>query len=173
MFLYHVSEEDNIEVFLPRIPDRDDLDKTTGLVWAIDELRLPNFLTPRNCPRVTYHIGKTASAEDIEKCFSSKNLRHVVIIEQAWFEIMTNTRLFLYQFDESGFELQDDAAGYYVSKQTQTPVAKYEIDDLFAALFQRNAELRVVDNLWDIADKIKQSTLTWSLCRMGYAQPRK
>lgn len=56
MRLFHVSEESDIREFIPRIPDRDDLDKNVGLVWAINEKRLPNFLTPRNCPRVTYYI---------------------------------------------------------------------------------------------------------------------
>lgn len=37
MRLFHVSEESNIQAFEPRIPTRDDLDKTVGLVWAIDE----------------------------------------------------------------------------------------------------------------------------------------
>lgn len=49
MRLFHVSEESDIQKFEPRIPSRNDLDKTVGLVWAIDEKRLPNFLTPRNC----------------------------------------------------------------------------------------------------------------------------
>lgn len=34
MRLFHVSEEANIEVFYPRTPNRNDLDKTAGLVWA-------------------------------------------------------------------------------------------------------------------------------------------
>lgn len=45
-------------------------------------------------------------------------------------------------------------------------------NDLFSELIKRNVEIRVVDNLWDIADEVKMSTLNWSLCRMGYAQPR-
>ena len=48
----------------------------------------------------------------------------------------------------------------------------YRIDDLFMELFNRNAELRIVDNLWSIADEIKQTTLNWSMCRMRNAQPR-
>lgn len=59
MRLFHVSEESNIEVFNPRTPTRNDLDKNVGLVWAIDEERLPNFLTPRDCPRVTITLAKT------------------------------------------------------------------------------------------------------------------
>ena len=69
MKLFHVSEENNIEVFNPRSPTRNDLDKCVKLVWAIDEARLPNFLTPRNCPRVTYHIGQNSSSDDIRKYF--------------------------------------------------------------------------------------------------------
>ena len=51
MRLYHVSEDPDILVFHPRLPNRDDLDPATGLVWALDEERLPKFLTPRDCPR--------------------------------------------------------------------------------------------------------------------------
>ena len=64
MRLFHVSEEADIEIFYPRIPARSDLDKNVGLVWAIDEERLPNFLTPRDCPRVTYYINKNTNETD-------------------------------------------------------------------------------------------------------------
>ncbi len=79
MRLFHVSEESDISEFFPRTPTRDDLDKKLGLVWAIDEDRLPNFLTPRNCPRVTYYVGKDTTAEDKRKFFSSSN------VMLAWF----------------------------------------------------------------------------------------
>lgn len=71
MRLFHVSEESGIRVFEPRIPLRKDLDQTVGLVWAIDEKRLPNFLTPRDCPRVTYHVGENTTEEDRKRFFSS------------------------------------------------------------------------------------------------------
>ena len=172
MRLYHVSEDPDILVFHPRLPKRDDLDPATGLVWALDEERLPNFLTPRDCPRVAYHVGSRTSAGDRERFFSSSRARHALVLEQKWFDAMRNTRLYLYVFDGDGFELQDSVAGYYVSKCTQVPVARQEVDDLFGALFQRHVELRVVENLWDIADRVRSSSLNWSLCRMGYAQPR-
>lgn len=172
MRLFHVSEEENIEIFLPRIPDRNDLDKTVGLVWAIDERRLPNFLTPRNCPRVTYHIGKNTSESDKDRFFTSSTVNHVVVIEHDWFDRMRNTTLYLYEFDPSDFELQDEIAGYYVAKTAQKPIAKYKIDDLFAELTARNIEIRITDNLWKIADEVKTSTLNWSLCRMKNAKIR-
>lgn len=172
MRLFHVSEESDILEFLPRIPDRNDLDKSVGLVWAINEKCLPNFLTPRNCPRVAYHIAKNTTEQDKVKFFSSPKQTHVVIIEAKWFDIMKETTLYLYEFDTSDFVLQDDVAGYYVSKSTQKPIAKYKCNALFSELIKRNIEVRIVDNLWSIADEIKLSTLDWSLCRMGYAQPR-
>lgn len=170
MRLFHVSEEDNIEVFEPRIPIRDDMDKSIGLVWAIDEKRLPNFLTPRNCPRVAYHVGKDTTESDRRKFFTSKSVTYVVVIESDWFEKMKNTTLYLYEFDIDDFVLQDDVAGYYVAKTTQIPKAKYQLNDLFGELIKRNVEIRVVDNLWDIAEEVKTSTLNWSLCRMTYAK---
>ena len=73
MRLFHVSEENNIKVFEPRIPLRADIDNTKGLVWAINEECLPNFLTPRNCPRVTYYSTDKSSKEDKQRYFSSKS----------------------------------------------------------------------------------------------------
>ena len=173
MRLFHVSEEADIEVFCPRTPTRNDLDKNISLVWAIDEDRLPNFLTPRDCPRVTYHIGKNTSENDKRKYFTSETVKHVVVIEKDWFDRMKNTTLFLYEFDITDFELQDEIAGYYVSKTSQTPIAKQQVTDLFSELMQRNVEIRIVDNLWKIADEIKASTLNWPLCRMNNAKDRR
>lgn len=172
MRIFHVSEDPNIEVFHPRIPNRSDLDNSVGLVWAIDEKRLPNFLTPRDCPRVTYYINEGSSEIDKKLFFSSSSVNHAIAIESNWFDRMTSTTLYLYEFDASDFELQDKVAGYYVSKTTQRPIAKYRVSDLFSELINRNVEIRIVDNLWDIADRIKSSTLNWSLCRMKNAKPK-
>lgn len=121
MRLFHVSEEPDIEVFEPRIPDRDDMDKNVGIAWAIDEERLPNFLTPRNCPRVTYHLNSKTSNSDKEKFFSSPSVKHAVVIEGKWFDTMRSTTLYIYEFDTESFVLQDSNAGYYVSKSSQKP----------------------------------------------------
>lgn len=172
MRLFHVSEEADIGEFEPRIPDREDLDKKAGLVWAIDEARLPNYLTPRNCPRIAYHVGKNTSKIDVKRFFSSPTITHTVVIENKWFDIMRSTVLYLYEFDSNDFVVQDDVAGYYVAKSHQKPKATHELDDLFLELIRRNVEIRIVDNLWSIADDVKESTLNWSLCRMAFAQPR-
>ncbi|MBQ7296338.1 MAG: hypothetical protein IJW86_09150 [Clostridia bacterium] len=170
MRLFHVSEEENIKVFYPRIPDRNDLDKNVGLVWAIDEERLPNFLTPRDCLRVTYHVNENTDEYDKNKFFTSSSVTHAVIIESTWFEKMKNTSLYLYEFYTDDFILQDNVAGYYVSTSMQIPKAKIRVTNLFEELIKRNVEIRIVDNLWEIADEVKKSTLNWSLCRMNNAK---
>lgn len=172
MRLFHVSEDPHIMEFRPRTPTRQDLDPSVGLVWALAESHLPNFLTPRNCPRVCFQAGPGTSAEDRERFFLSDTVSYVVVIEQGWFAKMSSTTLYLYEFDPSGFILQDSSAGYYIATETQRPIAQHRIDDLFAELFSRGVELRVTDNLWGIGDRVKRSTLIWSLCRMGYAKPR-
>jgi len=170
MRLFHVSEESDIKLFEPRIPTRTDIDTTKGLVWAINEKCLPNFLTPRNCPRVCYHIGEHTSEADKLTFFSSKSCSHVVVIENKWFEAMQNTTLYLYEFDASEFTLLDEIAGYFTSVKPQIPIHKIEVVNLFAEQFRRNVELRLVDNLWDISREIQQTTLNWSLCRMKFAK---
>lgn len=170
MRLFHVSEESDLHVFEPRLPKRKDLDPEVGLVWAIDETHLPNFLTPRDCPRVAYLAVEETSPEDIGRFFTSPTATHAVVIEQGWFERMRNTTLYLYEFETEDFVLQDEAAGYYVSTRTQIPKQKHVVDDLFEELFSRNVELRVTDRLWKIAEEVQRSTLHWSLCRMKNAQ---
>ena len=166
MRLYHVSEESNIIQFSPRIPTREDMDKSKGLVWALIEKCLPNFLTPRDCPRVTYHASKGTTLGDITKFFSSTS-RHCVAIEHGWYERMIKTTLYLYEFDPSTFYLQDQCAGFYVSDQTQIPISVTKIDNLFDELFKRDIEVRILNNLWSLAEEVKKSTLNWSLCRMA------
>jgi len=167
--LFHVSEEDNISVFIPRIPKRQDLNQMKGLVWAINEVCLPNFLTPRNCPRVTYHCNENTTENDKEMYLSSKTISHVVAIEHKWFEMMKNTTLYLYEFETKDYYLQDRGAGYYVSEKAQVPINKIVINDLFQELINRKVEVRIIDNLWDLCEKIKNTSFDWSMCRMEFA----
>jgi len=172
MRLFHISEEPDITQFVPRLPARKDLDPSKGLVWAINEQCLSNFFTPRECPRVTYHVDENTSEEDIARFFSSRS-RRCVTIEQAWFERMRTTALYIYEFDPANFYLQDACAGYYVSEYSETPIGETRIDDCFGALFERNIEVRLIDNLWDFADAVKTSTLRYSICDFALAMPRK
>ena len=172
MRLFHVSEEPDIIEFVPRLRSKySTCDMEKGLVWALNERCLPNFLTPRDCPRVTFHARKNTTNDDMLKFFSSP-ARHCVAIENAWYERMTKTNLYIYEFDTKNFYVHgDDAAGYFVSEQTETPISVIKCDDLFGELFKRNVEVRILNNLWQLGEAVKESTLNWSLCRMINAQP--
>jgi len=171
MRLFHVSEESNITQFIPRIPLRNDLDKSKGLVWAINEHCLPNFFTPRECPRITYHASNQTTEDDLLRFFSS-SFHHCIIIEHAWYEQMKKTTLYLYEFDPTNFYLQDEIAGYYVSEHIEIPIEKIQVNDLFYELFKKNIEVRIINNLWVFADNVKKSSLNYSICDMAKTQPR-
>ncbi|BCJ96657.1 hypothetical protein acsn021_42260 [Anaerocolumna cellulosilytica] len=170
MRLFHVSEESSIKIFYPRLPLRKDLDPNTGLIWALHERCLPNFLTPRDCPRIAYHSESTTTPEDRDKFLSSQSCKHVVVVEHSWYDIIKQTTLYLYEFDATSFELQDETAGYYVSKSSQIPINKIVVTDIMKELRERNVELRFVDSLWDMASAIQKSSMKWSLCRMANAK---
>jgi len=158
--LFHVSEEPDIQVFVPRLPKRKDLDQSVGLVWAVDEARLPNFLTPRDCPRVTYHIGENTSDSDKERFFSSSGVSHCVVVEHRWLEAMRSTSLFLYEFDTVDFELQDSVAGYYVSRKAQYPKGKcayetmHKIKRTLRAILSHAKKQRLINDNYASADYI-------------------
>lgn len=172
MRLFHISEESSIEIFKPRIPKRSDLNQSCGLVWAIEERCLANFLTPRDCPRVAYHANPDADPQELARFFSSPASPYVVAIEHGWVRRMREAALHLYEFNPSGFTLQDKTAGYHTSTDPQIPIGHTVIDNVFEALAARNVELRILPELWPLADAVRLSGLYWSLCRMSNALPR-
>ena len=173
MRLFHVSEDGNIERFVPRPPTRTDLDPNIGLVWALCERTLPNFLTPRDAPRVCFHAHERTPPSLVERLFSFPDRPYVVAVEAAWLERLRRVKLYLYEVSPEGFALQDENAGYYVSTKTQTPLARWEVDDCLQALAQRRVELRVLPGLWPLCHQIQAlgGALHWSMCRMQNALP--
>ena len=114
MRLFHVSEEPDIKVFEPRLPTRKDLNQNIGLVWAIDEARLPNFLTPRDSQHIfslwtlrcccnivpgnavlqssVWNSYKYNTDSDKKHFFSSSRISHAIVIESKWYQTVKNVR---------------------------------------------------------------------------------
>ncbi len=170
MRLFHVSEEANIDEFVPRIPYRKDMDKSKGLVWSLTEPSLPNWLTPRDCPRVGYRVTDETKQDDISRFFSSAS-RHAIAIEHSWYKRMAEATIYLYEFDVANFYF-NETEGFYVSDKTEKPIDVVKYDNLFEEQFRRNVEVRILSNLWELGEKVKDSSLKWSLCRMVNAQPK-
>jgi hypothetical protein len=168
--LFHVSEDAGLHKFTPR--------PTSGpasndpLVWAVDEAHLPNYLLPRDCPRVCFAPAEWTTNDDRNRFFSATTASRIITVESAWYERITACTLFLYELPRETFIPQDRNAGYWVTQSTVECIAKTEAGDLVAALFQRRAELRIVPSLWPIWDAVMASSLSFSMIRMRNAQPR-
>ncbi|MCL2364541.1 MAG: hypothetical protein FWC71_07760 [Defluviitaleaceae bacterium] len=170
MRLFHVSEDPNVAVFHPRLPRRAELDPDVGLVWSLTEPSLPNWLFPRDCPRVGFRLCEQTTGADRERFFTSAE--HVVAIEHDWHTRQAAHTLYVYEFDPANF-YYDDVASFYISQRSETPIDMVAYTDLYAELFRRGAEVRLVDNLWPLRDAVFGSSLTaWSFCKMANAKAR-
>jgi hypothetical protein len=167
--LFHISEEDGIEKFDPR-PSPSFFSAIKGdVVFAISGKLLHNYLLPRDCPRVTYYAGPATSPEDRQTFLGQSRATHVVAIEAGWFRRVNGTVLYCYEFATGNFTCLDEVAGYYISYEQEIPVSRRRIDDIFGELLKGDAELRVLPELWTLANAVKESSLSFSLIRMRNA----
>jgi hypothetical protein len=171
--IFHISENGEIETFKPR-PSPSVIKNLTGdVVFGISEKLLHNYLFPRDCPRVAFYASAETTPTDREK-FLQASPEYVVAVEAKWFSAIQKTTLFCYEFDGKSFSLIDECADYYVSRSEVKPLSVRRIDDILDELFRRkNVELRILSELWKIADKVSKSSLNFSLIRMRNAIPRK
>ena len=164
--LFHVSEESGIERFEPR-PSKYTNDP---VVWALDADRLPNYLVPRDCPRVTYYAGRETTAADVERFLGASAA--VVAVESGWWERLRSCRLYCYHLPPETFACFDECAGYFVSREPVVPVRVQVFEDVMAELLRLGVELRFVPDLWPLRDAVVASTLQYSMIRMRSARPR-
>lgn len=168
--LYHVSEDPEIKLFEPRPPPSLDAGITENCVWAIDEIHLPNYLLPRDCPRVAFRRKPETTEQDERRFFGATQANHVVVIEYGWLERAYQTPIWAYHFEASQFALADKSAGYYISKQAVAPSGKIEIKNPILELARRDIELRLAASLWPLREAVVKSSLQFSCIRMRNAQ---
>jgi Family of unknown function (DUF6886) len=164
--LFHVSEDGDIEQFVPRAATR----AGSPVVWAVDEEHLRNYLLPRECPRVTYYAGRETTDADVERFLASSTA--VIAVEREWVERLRSCRLYCYRMPPETFECIDECAGYFVSRVPVTPLGVEIVDDLMSELLRRGVEVRIVPNLWPLRDAVVASSLQFSMIRMRNAEPR-
>jgi hypothetical protein len=165
--LFHVSEEPGISRFAPRPNYRLDGE----MVWAVDEPHLVNFLVPRDCPRITF--GRSPATTEADAARFLAGGRRVVAFESGWLERVRRAVLHVYELPGAGFEPQDAAAGYWISRQAVTPIGSWVESDLLAALTRAGAEVRVLQDFWPLRDAVASSSLEFSIIHQDRAQPRK
>ena len=171
--LFHVSEDSCIAEFRPRPPPSTDSGVKENVVWAIDHAHLPNYLTPRDCPRVTYGRGPQTTDEDAER-FLSGTTGRIVTIEHGWFVPLISTPIYIYVFASgTSWRALPNGSGYFVSEETVRPIDQIRVDRPLQAILAQGSELRVRTNLWNLIDLVVQSSLEFSIIRKRNAQPRR
>jgi hypothetical protein len=168
--LFHVSDYPGLKSFEPRPVPSPDTGVTGDAVWAIDEDHLPNYLWPRDCPRVTYTATDRTSPEDIAKFFDNTKARRVIVLEQGWLGRIGREPIYVYEMPVRSFELIDASAGYYIARETVVPLAERELRDPLTEVADRGCEIRLVPDLWSIRDAVTNSTLDYSIIRMRNAK---
>jgi hypothetical protein len=161
--LFHISEHSGIVEFIPRPSKYTEY----PVVWAIDAARLRNYLVPRDCPRVTYYAGPQTTDADRERLLGSSAA--VLAVEAKWWPRIRSCRLFSYRLPPGTFELMDEDAGYFVSRESVRPLEVEVIDDPITALLARDVELRIVPELDSLRAAVVASSLRFSIIRMGNA----
>ncbi len=164
--LFHFSEEANIPIFYPRphqtLPNPS--------VWAISNSYRQNYLFPRNCPRIAYHVTKDTSKSDRERFIGYSDAHYILVIESGWWEILQNTTLYEYEFPIESFQIHNVPAGYYISEYEVTPIACRELLDLPNELLKLDVELRITPTLLPLYRQVTESSLNFSMIRMRNAK---
>lgn len=167
--LFHVSEDPNIRIFLPRPSPSRFEGLVADVVFAISEKLLHNYLLPRDCPRVSYYAHARTSEHDKQYFLANSTAEYVVAIEQRWYERARECTIYCYEFPTDDFVVLDEGAGYYVSYKSVEPLRLVAIHDCIRALQERKVELRVLDSLKQLAKEVSESTLQFSAIRMRNA----
>lgn len=169
--LFHVSDKPGIARFHPRPVNAFDPRVVGEAVWAIDEGHLPNYLVPRECPRVTYVCDARTSIRDRRYFFGPSKVKRIIAIEARWLMRAIDTAIYLYRMPAETFECIDEHAGHYIARQSLAPIEIREIDNPLLEMLAHDIELRIVKDLLALHDEVAKSTLSFSSTRLRNASP--
>ena len=169
--LFHVSEDPAIDRFEPRPPPSSETGVEGLAVWAVAESHLPNYLLPRDCPRICFRAGPATTAADRERFLTGA--ARVVAIEAAWLERVQDSVLMLYALPLETFVEAVPSAGYWISRETVAPLAVRSLNDPIGALAAAQTEVRLLADFWPLCDAVAGSSLEFSIIRKRNAAPRR
>ena len=164
--LWHVSEDATIERFEPHLSRT--ATSREPRVWAIDTRHLPLYWFPRECPRGTFWATPATSARDAELLMGASRVHAV---EGAWLERMRAAQVVAYRLPEETFAPDPEVGGYWLSRTPVVPMEVVQLGDLFALHAEAGIELRIVESLWPLWNRVTDSTLEFSGVRLHNAAP--
>jgi len=169
--LFHVSEDAGIARFEPRPSPSTDAGVIGTAVWALSEPFLPNYLLPRDCPRICFRAKDTTAQADRDRFLGAAS--HVVAFEASWLDRVRSVRLAVYEMPPATFADALLEAGYWISRESVVPVGMTLVDDCLAALIAAGVEVRMLQDFWPLCDAVAGSSLRFSIIRKRNAQPRR
>jgi uncharacterized protein DUF6886 len=164
--LFHVSDSGPLPAMTPRPSPAGTPQEGRPLVWAVDERHLPNYLVPRDCPRVCWAASAASGP------LLASPAHRVVAVEHAWLPALVRATLHVHELDPAPFTVLDPLAGYWVSERDVAVRQVVEVADCPAALAARDVELRFVTSLWPYVDAVVAAGGEFSVIRARNARPR-
>ncbi len=165
--LFHFSEDGFISEFVPR-PHPTNIHEPP-LVWAIDADHAPNYLLPRDCPRICISTEASTTLADRERFFAHTLATQIIAVESRWLPTIRSTKLYRYHLPPTTFRSYNADAGYFASLVAVQPAHIEPVGDLVEALLAANVELRFTPSLWPLQHAVAVSTLHFSMIRMRNA----
>ncbi|MEM1320376.1 MAG: DUF6886 family protein [Bacteroidota bacterium] len=168
MKLYHLSEEANIQHFIPRPSKK--IWNYRPYVWAISEAKVHNYLFPRNCPRICIGTEDLTPLAPYIALEPLKNKKALLLVPQDWEARIRSCSLYQYEFDPTHFSLIDAIAGYYVSERPERPIAVRLLKDCLMLLEERAVEVQLLSHaqLRQICTVVVEELEDFSVIRWDY-----
>ncbi|WP_212982594.1 DUF6886 family protein [Paenibacillus cineris] len=107
---------------------------------------------------------------DNERFFGMSRTSRMIAIETGWYERVKKGSIYRYIFDAADFELEEENAGYHVSRRPVIPMEVQRIDDLITAILNEGIELRITPSLQPLREQVLKSTVNFSMIRMRNAR---
>lgn len=163
----HYSEDPDIEVFRPHVPDTNP--RQSPAVWAIEPDAAPLYWFPRDCPRVTVWANDPDQQRVLADRFDTRVTRvHFARSpDRTW---IRSTTLYEYELDVDHFEPWPDAEGQWISRATVRPISQRRMGNLVEEHTERSIDLRFVEDLGAARAEVLASRLPFSIVR--FAPPR-
>lgn len=164
--LWHVSENPAIERFEPHVAAT--AESHEPRVWAVDTRHLPLYWFPRDCPRGTFWAASHTTPEDAALLGGHSRVH---VVESRWLPALRTARLVAYRLPEGSFAPDPEVGGYWLSREPVEPLGLVELGDLIARHERAGIELRAVQSLWPLWNRVAASTLEFSGIRLRNAAP--